>query len=165
MGMLRRGMTRPRLCSRGWGHPERGGRQPQGNPSLLLLGLDSRALILGLRRNHGGQSEGVSNFLSHCFADGMHGTSPTSPIAPAPAPASYGRAPCPAPASSRRSQCSNRARPLSGGEECVYDLNQQRRATILGEVTGGGANPGSPAVLGHGFAAFILSDRDIKPIT
>ena len=31
---------------------------------------------------------------------------------------------------------------FSGGEEFAYNLKQLKRATLVGEVTGGGANPG-----------------------
>ena len=34
---------------------------------------------------------------------------------------------------------------FSGAEEMAYDLKNLKRATIIGEVTGGGANPGAPA--------------------
>jgi len=33
---------------------------------------------------------------------------------------------------------------FSGGEELSYDLQALKRAVIVGEVTGGGANPGGP---------------------
>jgi C-terminal processing protease CtpA/Prc len=40
---------------------------------------------------------------------------------------------------------------FSGGEELAYDLQALKRAVIVGEVTGGGANPVTPVVLGHQF--------------
>jgi C-terminal processing protease CtpA/Prc len=54
---------------------------------------------------------------------------------------------------------------FSGGEECAYDFQTQKRGTLVGETTGGGANPGDFVALGHGFAAFIPDGRAINPIT
>ena len=54
---------------------------------------------------------------------------------------------------------------FSGGEELAYDLQTQERATLVGETTGGGANPGEPMSLGHGFYAFIPTGRAINPVT
>ncbi|MGH7519090.1 MAG: S41 family peptidase [Gemmatimonadales bacterium] len=51
---------------------------------------------------------------------------------------------------------------FSGGEEFAYDLQTQRRGTLVGEPTGGGANPGDPFPLGHGFMAFIPTGRAVN---
>jgi hypothetical protein len=53
----------------------------------------------------------------------------------------------------------------SGAEECAYNLQTQKRATIVGEVTWGGANPGGNVRLNDHFAAFIPMGRAINPIT
>ena len=54
---------------------------------------------------------------------------------------------------------------FSGGEEFAYDMQQLKRATLVGETTGGGANPGDRVDLGSGFGAFIPNGRAINPIT
>jgi retinol-binding protein 3 len=54
---------------------------------------------------------------------------------------------------------------FSGGEELTYDLQVLKRASIVGEVTGGGANPGGPVPLGHGFFANVPSGRAVNPVT
>jgi retinol-binding protein 3 len=54
---------------------------------------------------------------------------------------------------------------FSGGEEFVYDMQTQKRATVVGEVTGGGANPGGAAPIGDHFSMFVPSGRAINPIT
>lgn len=41
---------------------------------------------------------------------------------------------------------------------------QQQRANLVGDVHGGGANPGSLAALGNACLAFIPSGRAINPI-
>jgi C-terminal processing protease CtpA/Prc len=54
---------------------------------------------------------------------------------------------------------------FSGGEEFTYDLKAQKRATIVGETTGGGAHPvrGMPA--GDHFAIGVPFGRPINPVT
>ncbi|HEX8478033.1 MAG TPA: S41 family peptidase [Telluria sp.] len=56
-------------------------------------------------------------------------------------------------------------RTFSGGEEFSYDLQQLKRATLVGETTGGGANPGRVRQLSPTFAAFIPNGRAINPST
>lgn len=57
------------------------------------------------------------------------------------------------------------ARTFSGGEEFTYNLKNLKRATIVGETTGGGANPGGVVRLSEHFAVFIPRGRAISPIT
>ena len=54
---------------------------------------------------------------------------------------------------------------FSGGEELAYDLQALKRAVIVGEVTGGGANPATLVTLGHQFVASIPFAQGINPIT
>ena len=54
---------------------------------------------------------------------------------------------------------------FSGAEEFAYDLQTQKRATIVGETTGGGANPGRPVPLPYGLTLFLPTGRAINPIT
>jgi retinol-binding protein 3 len=53
----------------------------------------------------------------------------------------------------------------SAGEELTYDLQCQKRALIIGEVTGGGAHPFVPIVIARGFLVNIPFARAINPIT
>ncbi|MCB0825428.1 MAG: S41 family peptidase [Armatimonadetes bacterium] len=53
----------------------------------------------------------------------------------------------------------------SGAEECSYNLQQLKRATIIGEPTWGGANPGGSVRLHDHFSCFIPVGRAINPIT
>jgi len=54
---------------------------------------------------------------------------------------------------------------FSGGEEFTFDLQTQKRATIVGETTGGGAHPvrGMPA--GDHFTIGVPFGRPINPVT
>ncbi len=54
---------------------------------------------------------------------------------------------------------------FSGGEEFAYDLQTQKRATLFGETTGGGANPGGGRPLPGGLSIFVPNGRAINPIT
>jgi C-terminal processing protease CtpA/Prc len=56
-------------------------------------------------------------------------------------------------------------RTFSGAEEFSYNLKNLKRATIVGETTGGGAHPGTGARLGEHFGMFIPTGRAINPIT
>jgi retinol-binding protein 3 len=56
-------------------------------------------------------------------------------------------------------------RTFSGAEEFTYNLQQLKRATIIGETTGGGANPGDWFSLTPHFAVFIPTGRAINPIS
>lgn len=130
---------------------------------LLLSGTD--ALILDLRRNRGGSPDSVAHLASHFFAlgDERHLND------------MYWRKD----GSTRQYWTRNTVMPrylkpiyvltskdtFSGGEECAYDLQTQKRAILVGETTGGGANPGALFSLGHGFVAFIPTGRSINPVT
>ena len=54
---------------------------------------------------------------------------------------------------------------FSGAEEFTYNLQNLKRATVIGEVTGGGAHPGDVYKIHPHFGAFIPTGRAINPIT
>lgn len=56
-------------------------------------------------------------------------------------------------------------RTFSGAEEFSYNLKNLKRATIIGETTGGGANPGTMFRLSDHFGVFIPMGRAVSPIT
>lgn len=56
-------------------------------------------------------------------------------------------------------------RTFSGAEEFANNLKVLKRATIIGETTGGGANPGGTVRLHEHYQAFIPGGRAINPIT
>jgi hypothetical protein len=129
----------------------------------LLSGTD--ALIIDLRRNGGGEPSTVAYLMSHFFAanDKRHlndietrafhkteefWTTPGVPV-------HY----------TRPVYVLTSGRTFSGGEEFAYDMQTQKRATLVGETTGGGANPGDDFSIGHDFVAFIPTGRAINPVT
>lgn len=147
---------------RGFGPTELVGQAMSG-AMLLVSGTD--ALILDLRRNTGGDPNTVAHLMSHFFAlgDSRHLNN------------IYSRDD----GTTRQFWTSNGVMPrylkpvyvltskdtFSGGEECAYDMQTQKRGILVGETTGGGANPGRMFAVGHGFAAFIPNMRAINPIT
>lgn len=56
-------------------------------------------------------------------------------------------------------------RTFSGAEEFTNNLKVLKRATIIGETTGGGANPGSTVRVNEHFGVFVPGGRAINPIT
>jgi len=56
-------------------------------------------------------------------------------------------------------------RTFSAAEEFTYNLKNLKRATIVGETTGGGAHPGGPHRINDHFAVGVPSGRAINPIS
>jgi len=56
-------------------------------------------------------------------------------------------------------------RTFSAAEEFTYNLQSLKRATIVGETTGGGAHPGGPQRITEHFAIWIPTGRAINPVT
>ncbi|HVG30540.1 MAG TPA: S41 family peptidase, partial [Pyrinomonadaceae bacterium] len=56
-------------------------------------------------------------------------------------------------------------RTFSGAEEFSYNLKNLKRATIVGETTGGGAHPGGGVRVNEHFMMFVPRGRAISPVT
>jgi hypothetical protein len=54
---------------------------------------------------------------------------------------------------------------FSGGEDFAYDVQALKVGKVVGEVTGGGANPTGPVILGNGLMAAIPWGRSENPVT
>lgn len=54
---------------------------------------------------------------------------------------------------------------FSGAEEFAYNLQALRRATIVGDTTGGGAHPGGMQRITDHFGVWVPTGRAINPIT
>ena len=57
------------------------------------------------------------------------------------------------------------SRTFSAAEEFSYNLKNLKRATIIGEITGGGAHPGGTVRLNEHFGVFLPIGRAINPIS
>lgn len=147
---------------RGFGPPEIVGAAFT-SAITILAGTD--ALILDLRRNGGGEPAGVANLLSHFFPEGDARHLNDLYFRPKNETVQFWTDAGVLPRYSKPVYVLTSGRTFSGGEECAYDFQTQKRATLVGEITGGGANPGDMVSLGHGFGAFIPTGRAINPIT
>lgn len=56
-------------------------------------------------------------------------------------------------------------RTFSAAEDFSYNLKHLKRATIVGEPTGGGAHPGGTLPLDKHFAVWLPTGRSINPVT
>ena len=57
------------------------------------------------------------------------------------------------------------SRTFSAAEEFSYNMQTQKRATLVGQTTGGGANPGGTRSINENLSVFIPTGRAINPIT
>jgi peptidase S41-like protein len=127
---------------------------------------NSSALVIDLRENGGGSPEAIAFLLSYLFEgkvllntffDRVQNTTTES----------WTRAEIPG----RRFDATipvwvlTSARTFSGAEELAYDLQNLKRATIVGETTGGGAHPVMPRPISHDFTVMVPFARAINPIT
>lgn len=57
------------------------------------------------------------------------------------------------------------SRTFSGAEEFSYNMQTQKRATLVGQTSGGGANPGGSRGINENLSVFIPTGKAINPIT
>jgi hypothetical protein len=166
------GVTRADRLAGGIGYIEIVGFAPlaEFKPALdrAMSGLkDSRVLIVDIRRNGGGMPESVAYLMSYLVEPGRPINTIVARVpkttqftresfSSVPTPVSFAGAPVYV----LTSQWT-----FSGGEEFAYDVQALERGTIVGEVTGGGANPTGPVDLGHGIVASIPFGRSENPVT
>jgi hypothetical protein len=150
---------------RSFGWP--GAAVAEGYAEAMTKLADAKALVIDIRRNGGGSPEAVAQLSSYLFGpDSVHLNSiywregdrtmqfwTRSNIA--------GRRYGP----SKPVIVLTSARTFSAAEEFAYNLQNLKRAMIVGEVTGGGANPGRGERLDDHFMAFVPTGRAINPIS
>ncbi len=134
--------------------------------AMMTLLADTRALIVDLRHNHGGDQEAVKLLCSYLFdgrtrlndivwRDGartVEGWTVDTLAGPR-----YG--------SKRRVVVLTSRETFSAGEDIAYALKNNGRATVVGEASGGGAHPGDMYRLADHFSAFIPNGRTVSPVT
>lgn len=132
--------------------------------ALTLLG-GTDALIIDLRRNRGGKPEGVALLLSYFFNEGDERHLNSIYSRPENQTRAFYTSDNVALRYNKPVYVLTSSATFSGGEECAYDFQTQKRGTIVGEITGGGANPVAPYAIGNGLVAAIPFGRAINPIT
>ena len=147
---------------RGFGPPEIVGG---AYDAAMTLVAGTKALVLDLRQNGGGEPDGVAYLLSHFFAEGDARHLNDIYNRPDNSTRQYWTVPSAMPRFTGPIYVLTSHDTFSAAEECAYDLQTQKRATLVGETTGGGANPGDYLSLGHDFIAFVPTSRAINPIT
>jgi hypothetical protein len=131
---------------------------------------DTAALIIDIRRNGGGSPESVAYLVSFFLDpakppmkinDFINRTPNTKDFTTraqmsVATPTSYRGKPV---------YVLTSARTFSGGEEFAYDIQAFKLGTLVGETTGGGANPGGVSQVGSGLGIFLPNGRPINAIT
>ena len=113
----------------------------------------ARALIIDLRRHRGGAERVHLNSL-HYRGTGRAQEFHTDPTLPGPR---FGP--------NKPVFLLTSSRTFSAGEEFAYNLQTRQRARLIGETTGGGANPGRSHPLPGGFSVFVSNGRAVNPVT
>ncbi len=131
----------------------------------LALLSGSEAIILDLRRNGGGRPESVAYLMSHFFPEGDSRHLNDIYFRPDNSTRQFWTDHTAGPRFTGPVYVLTSRRTFSGGEECAYDFQTQKRGTVIGEPTGGGANPVGPASIGHGLVVHLPQGRAINPIT
>jgi hypothetical protein len=134
--------------------------------AAMTLLQDTRALVIDLRENHGGEPATVALLSSYLFDQRTHlndiwhragnrtDEAWTSDKLDGPR---YG--------TQREVIVLTSRETFSAGEDLAYALKNLHRATLVGETTGGGAHPGEMHRLGEHFEAFIPDSRSVSPVT
>jgi hypothetical protein len=126
----------------------------------------SDAIVLDLRRNHGGSPDSIARLLSHFLPVKTHlndfvGRGDGEP----PVADSTFTSEVPGPRITAPLYVLTSGETFSGGEECAYDVQSLKRGTLIGAVTGGGANPGGTRRIDDHFMIFVPDQRARNPIT
>jgi C-terminal processing protease CtpA/Prc len=129
----------------------------------LLAGAD--ALIVDLRRNGGGSPASVAYWMSHFFPPGDRRHLNDLYDRPSNTTREFWTLETVAERYRKPVYVLTSARTGSAAEECAYDFQTQKRATLVGETTFGAANPVSHFSVGHSIVVAIPDGRSINPVT
>jgi hypothetical protein len=134
--------------------------------AAMRLVTGTEALIIDLRRNHGGSPHGVAFWCSYLFPgadthlsdifDANTGETRqfwTLPYVPGPRYLD------------RPVYLLTSHETFSGGEDLAYSLQAQGRALVIGHATGGGAHPTRPIPITENLVITVPFARSINPVT
>lgn len=150
------------------GFPPLAAFKPTIDKAMLAL-KGSRALIIDDRRNGGGSPDAVDYLVSFLVPPNrpidINDIVSREPKTNNFKRESYSSQPTPVSFATIPVYVLTSKNTFSGGEEFAYDVQTHKLGKIVGEVTGGGANPTGPVDLGHGIMASIPWGRAENPIT
>lgn len=133
--------------------------------SALKFLSNTSAIIIDLRENGGGSPEMVSQIESYFFKVKTHmndiisrTTKDTTVFYADPAKADSLNLSMPVYILTSHNT-------FSAAEDFSYAMQMEKRATIVGEITGGGAHPQMPFSVGQGFVLSLPFARSLNPIT
>lgn len=133
--------------------------------SALGFLANTSAIIIDLRGNGGGEPEMVSQLESYFFKEKTHmndivnrSNKDTTFYYADPAKTDGLTLSMPLYILSSK-------KTFSAAEDFSYAMQQAKRATIVGEVTGGGAHPMMPFSVGQGFVISVPFARSLNPVT
>ena len=148
-----------------WGFDNLNERSRKKAEAVLFLVEDTDALIFDMRKNGGGSPEMIQLIMSHFLPEKTHLNS------------FYNRLTGDSTEFWSFDDIQGVVRPklpiyiltshftFSAAEEFSYNFKHLKRATIIGEATGGGANPVHFVELGDGFRASSPISKAVNPIT
>ncbi|HMI64528.1 MAG TPA: S41 family peptidase [Cyclobacteriaceae bacterium] len=144
------------------------GRIADANPTLhsaMTFLRHTDAMIIDLRQNHGGDPEMVRQIESYFFKTRTH----MMDIVDRPARTTHTLWADPADVDSLTFTgpvyILTSKGTFSGAEDFSYGMQSVKRATIVGDTTGGGAHPTDSYNIGQGFVANIPFARSLNPYT
>jgi hypothetical protein len=132
--------------------------------AAMTLASGADAVIFDLRDNGGGSPAMVGYLVGHFVPEGANIYNTFKSRGP-----DRFETPPEAPKTGRRLETPVyvlvSGRTASAAESFSYTLQQAKRATIVGEATAGGANPGAMTPVGDGFAVFVSGGSPVNPIS
>lgn len=141
----------------------------QGADEAMGLLASTDALIIDLRNNGGGDPKAVAYLVSFFF-DAKTPVHVIDIVRRKPGTTDFDRQvnstePTPVSYLGKPVYLITSSHTFSGGEEFAYDMQTLKRATLVGEATGGGAHPGGPEPIGAGLSLWVPVGRSESPIT
>jgi hypothetical protein len=131
--------------------------------------VGSKALIIDVRRNTGGSPASVAYLASFLLPQAqrtpINEVVSRKPFTTTFERQTFTREPTPVSFDGKPLYVLTSAKTFSGGEEFAYDVQSLKVAKVVGETTGGGANPTGSFNLGFGYSALIPFGRAENPIT
>ena len=148
---------------RGFVPPADGGET--ASAAMTFVG-NTDALIVDLRNNGGGEPAMIAYVLSYLFDEPTHLNDIWERVGDKTQQWwTIGHVPGIRFGGSKPVYVLTSKRTFSGGEEFAYNLKNLKRATLIGETTGGGAHPVQPFTISEHFAMGVPFARAISPIT